>query len=154
MGRPGSRLRPEHDIVRYAAPRLIDGGTITGAAFRLRAGEEGLSVNDIGCDAARQGARLAEVRRRFRLQLKQAGRFGQLEVGKVEDCLRGVGGLAPLSVIADPLPADGGFAEDPSHALVTGLPPHRADLAALAGDMLAQAIDRTHPGLEPGEPTA
>ena len=47
----------------------------------------------------------------------------------------------------DPLEAAEGFAADPSHSQITGLPPVDTDEAMLVGDMIAECVTAMHPAV-------
>ena len=142
----------ESHVVRYVKPSLVEDETVDGSAFVLREGEATLSVNWLeafgGNDPDHQ---LGEVRRLFRLQLSRNGRFAKLHVGEtkrnVSENAKEINILAKMGVRAEPLCPTGEFAADPSHAVVTGLPPGDSDEALLIGDLIAECVlYPLHPG--------
>ena len=142
----GDPLPGEDRIVRYlSATLLIDGEFADGAGFCLRHGETGLSVNWLDVLASGGADPLSEVRRLSRLRLRRSGRFAELGVG---DVLRTVTEeLDTLRIVHDPLEEAEGFAADPSHSLVAGLPPADSDEAMLVGDMIAECVTAMHPAI-------
>lgn len=146
----GDPLPEEDRVVRYlSATLLIDGEFADGAGFCLRRGETGLSVNWLEVLASGGADPLSEVRRLSRLRLRKSGRFAELRVG---DVLRTVNEeLDSLRILHDPLEAAEGFAADPSHSQIAGLPPADTDEAMLVGDMIAECVTAMHPAVvEPG----
>lgn len=146
----GDPLPEEDRVVRYlSATLLIDGEFADGAGFCLWRGETGLSVNWLEVLASGGADPLSEVRRLSRLRLRKSGRFAELRVG---DVLRTVNEeLDSLRILHDPLEAAEGFAADPSHSQIAGLPPADTDEAMLVGDMIAECVTVMHPAVvEPG----
>ena len=136
-------------MVRYLSATLIIDGVADGSGFCLRPGEAGLSVNWLEALASGGADPLSEVRRLSRLRLRKSGRFAELRVG---DILCAVSEeLDTLRIRHEPLEAAEGFAADPSHSLIAGLPPASADEAMLVGDMIAECVTAMHPAVaEPG----
>ena len=141
----GNELPDDGHVVRYVRPSLVEDETVDGSAFVLRKGEATLSVNWLeafgGDDQHHQ---LGEVRRLFRLQLARTGRFAKLNIGEtkrhvVEDSEE-IGVPAEIGVSAAPLNPVDEFAADPSHAVVTALPPGGSDEALLIGDLIAECV--------------
>lgn len=139
------KLPDESHVVRYVKPSLVEDDAIDGSAFLLRQGETTLSVNWLeafgGVD---QDYQLDEVRRLSRLRLARNGRFAKLSVGEtkrhVSEGAKETGIPAELGVSAAPLDPADDFEADPSHAVVTGLPPGDSDNALLIGDLIAESV--------------
>lgn len=128
----GDPLPEDNRIVRYLSATLIVDGIADGSGFCMRRGEEGLSVNWLEVLASGGADPLGEVRRLSRLRLRRSGRFAELGVG---DVLRAATEeLDTLRIVHDPLEEAEGFAADPSHSQIAGLPPADTDEAMLAGD--------------------
>ena len=139
----GDLLPNDDHVVRYVRPGLIDGEEVTGTAFHRREGEIALSINWL--DYFRNQPKeqqLREVRRLFGLQVSPNGRFAELTVGQTRRHLADE--LEALKFVEDPLTADpeNGDDEDPSHALIEGLPdPNQTpELAEMIGDMFAECV--------------
>lgn len=89
---------------------------------------------------------LSAVRKLSRLTLKVNGRLAELNVGAVLQCVHEE--LETLRIVHDPLDESDDFNADPSHALMTGLPPGDSDHAMLVGDMIANCVLAMHPAFE------
>ena len=150
---PGDPLPADDHIVRYVKPIAVEAdGTANGAAFCLRTGEEGLSVNWLEAFGSEKSYQLDEVRHRFRLSLSTNGRLAEMKVGTVLHKLRGT--LDTPGIVYDPLEAESDFVSDPSHAQVIGLPPNApdSDEAMLVGDLIAECVIGVHPAKRPDYP--
>ena len=139
----GDLLPDDDHVVHYLRPGLIEDEEVTGGAFQRREGEIALSVNwlDYFRDQPKE-QQLREVRRLFRVQVRPNGRFAELNVGRTRRHLADE--LEALKFVEDPLTADldNGHDEDPSHALIEGLPdPNQTpELAEMIGDMIAECV--------------
>ena len=146
----GDELPDEDHFVRYAKPTGIrEDSTVDGSEFRLRLNrpdDTGVSVQWLECyHDLPKADQLAQVRIVSRLTLKKRGRFAELNIGTVKRHVSEE--LEAMQIVHWPLEANDKFPDDPSHAEITGLPPGDSDQAALIGDMIAQCIIQTHPGL-------
>jgi hypothetical protein len=145
----GDDLPEDDHVVRYVKPSAIqEDGTVDGSEFRLRPhrpDETGVSVNWLECFAPDIDNQMQEVRRRYRLKVRAAGRFAQLNIGAIKRHLAEV--IDTVRVVHDPLAAEDGFEEDQSHSEITGLPQGASDQAALIGDMIAECICAVHPAV-------
>ena len=109
---------PDSDhVLRYCSPRHVNEGIIHGSAFRIRPGEEYLSVNwmeyfgkSASVEEQTDGIRTALIKKKF--QLKSDGRFARLHVGTVKEVIQN----AEVKRVPGP--------KDPSHA---GIYPGRQD---------------------------
>lgn len=139
------QIPDEDHVVRYVKPSLVEDEAVDGSAFVRRKTDAALSVNWLeafgGDDQERQ---LSEVRRLFRLQLPRNGRFAKLNVGEtkrhVMESVEETGAAAGIGIAAAPLDPIDEFEADPSHAEVTGLPPHDSDEALFFGDLIAECV--------------
>ena len=132
---------PEEDqIVRYVKPSALhEDGTADGSAFLLRPdhpNDTGLSVNWLEVFEFDRLFQLAEIRRLCRLQLSRAGRFVEMNVGKVKREIYKE--LDHARIIHKPLEPEGEYDADPSHAQITGLPPGDSTEAKIIGELIAQ----------------
>jgi len=145
----GDELGPDEHIVRYVKPSMVlEDGSPDGSDFQLRPNrpdETGLSVNWLEALGMRKEQQLTEVRRLCRLHRRPKGRFAEMNVGEVRRKVAEE--LVTLRVIHDPLEPVGAFDADPSHAEITGLPPHGSDQAMLVGDLIAECMAAMHPAL-------
>lgn len=139
---------PDDDhVVRYAKPTSIrTDGKVTGAAFCLRSGETGLSVNWLECYSDHsKDEQLSQVRRLYRLGISKNGRLAELNIGTTKRCVSSE--LEGIRFVHKPLPEDDTHEADPSHSEVTGLPQGNSPEAELIGDMIAQSITAVHPAV-------
>lgn len=146
----GDDLPAADHIVRYVKPSMIEeDGTANGAEFRLRPhrpDETGVSVNWLEAFDPDKVHQLTEVRRLFRLEVKNRGRFAELNVGAVREKVAEE--LETLRIVHDPLEPENEFEADPSHAEIAGLPPGDSDQAMMIGDMIAECVITMHPATE------
>lgn len=144
----GDIVKDEEAVVRYASPRFVDNDLIDGGAFQLRASDHNeLSVNLIGSIAERQATELGMVRAISRLTLRNGGHWAQLSAQAVREAFVQSSFLKSPSLIHDPLEATADYPEDTTHAVILNLPPVGSEWASLAGDLLAERIERVHPAL-------
>ena len=139
----GREIREDQRVARYVRPRLVHStGHADPEAFVLRTNddgtpEDGLSVNWLDAFPGGTRSQLEEVTRCLRLKVTRNGRFAEFVVGDLMALLaaENVDG----SVVRAPLEAEDDYPEDPSHALVLGLPPPSTDRATEVGAHLARA---------------
>lgn len=139
----GREIREDQRVARYVRPRLVHStGHADPEAFVLRTRddgipEDGLSVNWLDAFPGGTRSQLEEVTRRLRLRVTRNGRFAEFVVGDLTTLLaaENVDG----SVVRVPLEAEDDYPEDPSHALVLGLPHPSTDRATEVGAHLARA---------------
>lgn len=136
------------DIVKHAKAAFVDGESVDGFAFLPRDGvrdTDGSSVNRLRVFSDDDEAAMVNVREVFRLEVRKSHRFAQVNVEKLVAVLALHADLN-VRVIPDPLPANDTFREDPSHALIAGLPSNGlAD--ELLGDLIGQIISKVHPAI-------
>ncbi len=140
----GDPLPDADHVVRYIRPSSVDDEEINGDAFLGKAGETACSINWL--DYFRNQSKeqqLRGVRRHIRLDISPNGRFAELHVGQTKQRLATE--LVTLQFVEDPLAADAtikGDREDPSHALINGLPgsDRPPEFAEMIGDMIAACV--------------
>ena len=145
----GREIQEDQRVVRYVRPRLVHS---TGhadpeafadpQAFVLRTlddgtPEDGLSINWLDAFPGGIQSQLEEVTRCLRLKVTRNGRFAEFVVGDLTTLLAAEN--VESSVVHDPLEAEDDYPEDPSHALVLGLPHPSTDRATEVGAQLARA---------------
>ena len=93
-------------------------------------------------------SQIESVRQRSRLELRRTARFARLNVGNVRQKVaqeaqrRGI----EIGIVPDRLCAEGKYPADPSHALITGLPPVATDRedeeddATTVSDLIAECV--------------
>ena len=142
-------IQDSDNLVRYVGLEKFRRGRLSGTAFRLRPGEEGLSVNLL--DAAgglTKAEQVAAVQRSIHLRVGRNARFAELNAGQIRQRLADA--LPGLRIIHRPAQPSARFPwPDPSHSEIRGLPPPRPDSQQhrLIGDMLARCVRRLHPTL-------
>ena len=142
----GGELRDEHHVVRYIRPTLVwEDGSVDGSAFRLRAGENGLSINWIEHFGDQTKAlQLEQIRRLSRITMRPRGRLAELNVGTTKRKTRDA---ASLRFERRPLSEERHYAADPSHCEIFGLPDRESPQAALVGDLIASSVAETYPAV-------
>lgn len=140
----GDRLPDGDHVVRYVRPRQVRDGRADGSAFRLRPGEDALSVNWLEAFPPDTEEQIVAVREVIRMRISRSGRFAELQVGEVTHRLAQT---VEVSFRHRPLDADGPWPVDPSHVEVSGLPSSDADRMVLVGDMIAKCVRRLHPAV-------
>lgn len=139
----GDDLPDNNQIVRYVKPSLVeDDGSANGSAFTLRPGESDLSVNRLDAFTLDKNNQLAEVCRLIRLDIGPNCRFAEMNVGSVRKHVSEE--LNSLRVVHDPLEKTDGLEEDPSHALIRGLPSGETDHAMAIGDLFTEHVTAMH----------
>ncbi len=141
----GADLPDEHHVARYVKPSLVDGDEVDAAAFVLRQGEAGLSVNWLEYFGGRDRRRQVDaVRGMLRLNLSKNGRFATLNVGEtklhVSRGAREAGFSFTPFIVEAPLNATSEFPADSSHAEIKGLPPVQGEVAMLIGDLISECV--------------
>lgn len=141
----GDDLPDDSHVVHYVKPTwILEGGSVDGSAFRLRAGESGLSVHWLECfEGLVKSQQLDEVRRRSRLKRSWRGRFAELHVDRTKHYIGEQ--LDGVRFVHKPSDAEGDYGADPSHSEITGLPPGDSPMGALIGDMIAECAEDTYP---------
>lgn len=141
-----SELAEDDNVVRYVKPTSVhEDGSVDGSAFCLRPDETGLSVSWLEYfeDSSKAG-QLAQVRRLARIRMRPRGRLAELNVGLTTVETRDD---AELRFERRPFPEEHGYAPDPSHSEILGLPAVDSPLAALVGDRIAYSVTETHPAV-------
>ena len=154
-GRPD--LPSDAELLRYVSGGLIQDGIVDGAAFKVvdgaafkpRAGDSGeLSVNQLGVFDQDEQKDIAEIRR-VRSQwmtIRKSGRFAQIAVSSLEECAAEA--AQTFNYWADPVIAKDegrdGCEDDPSHAVIAGLPEGDEDSAIALRDMIAMRVSKLH----------
>jgi len=145
----GNDLPDGAHVVRYVKPTSRhEDGSVDGSAFRLRSGDNGLSVNwlEYFRDLTK-AQQLDEVRRLSRLTMRRRGCLAELGVGATKQYSPE---LTALRFIHKPLAAENGYEADPSHSEIIGLPQGDSPQAALIGDLIAECIQTIHPTIIDG----
>jgi len=145
----GAEIQGDQRVVRYVRPRLVHStghadpeAFVDAGAFVLRmlddgTPEAGLSISWLGAFPGGTRSQLGKVTLHLRLKVTSNGRFAEFVVGELTTLLaaENIDG----SVVHDPLEPKDDYPEDPSHALVLGLPCPSTDRATEIGAQLARA---------------
>ncbi len=136
----GDPIPPSDHVARYCPGSTIaPGGRVSGTAFRLRAGEEYLSVNWLEFfNLPSRAHQIAEVRRILdtKLTLGRTAKIAVLNVGEITNNVREQNpDGSEVSVRHEPLD------DDPSHG---GIFDVNSDLIA---DLIAEIISEAHPAM-------
>lgn len=143
----GDAIGADCEIIRYASGGLVDGDTVTGGAFKPRPADEGcLSVNRLGVfhnDKETDLARLREVVASW-MTIRKTGRFAQITAAEIKKVVEAA--EASFLLETDERTREGCI-DDPSHALVHGIPSSEDDGAIALRDMIALSVSEVHPAL-------
>ena len=141
-------LIAESNVVRYCRPSSVhQDGSVGGEAFQLRPSEAGLSVHWLqSFQGVTKDQQLDQVRRLSRLTMSRNGRLAELQVGRVLQ--RASSAVPGLSFVHSPLVAEAGYAADPSHSEIRGLPESDSPEAEFIGDMIAKCVEANHPAVK------
>ena len=115
---------PDHDhVLRYIGKRHVDNGVVNGSGFFIRPTEDLPSVNWMECFPPPIDNQVAEIKARRRLRYEKNALLVRLNVGATKQYLS-LSSTTTVEVdfILDPLPAENGRPEDPSHAVIKGVP--------------------------------
>jgi hypothetical protein len=134
---------PDH-VLRYIGRKHVDKqlNQINGAGFLGKPSEDdGPSVNWMECfDAPVENQKL-EIRSRKRMSYEKRGKLVRLNVAHTKSY---VSKNAPIPVqisfVHDPLAAEGRYLEDPSHALMKGVPRLDTPEGELVKDLFLDCI--------------
>jgi hypothetical protein len=87
-----------------------------------------------------------KIRELSRLKLGAKGRFAKINVGQVVTYIqRNTVNQHILTIIKDPLEADGQNLADPSHALIANVPDENDPNGELIGDLIAECVIELYP---------
>ena len=126
-------------VLRYISPRHIDNGVINGVGILGRPLEKGeASANWLECFQGNLLEQLNEVRIRKRIKYAATGKLVRLNVGVTYTYLKEKN--YGIKFLKDPLPAIEDYVEDPSHALICGLPDNESSERTIIGDFLEHCI--------------
>ena len=125
----GDSLPLKDHVVRYVGGSKIDGEEVDPDGFE----DMEPSVNWLEFHQGNKEEQIARVRNLIRLRLRSTARFAELNVNAIRRIWHG------LDVVEDPLPAEGDYLDDPSHAKIVGIPQDRQQLIyeALADNVIA-----------------
>lgn len=137
---------PNQDqIVHYVKPsKILDDGSIDGSIFRESANDDdGVSVNWLEYFGTKsESGRLGAVAQRIQRETKFSGRFAEMNVGRVIECL--IARDCFGSVWHDPQDARNDHGPDPSHCLILGLPAPGSEENKRAADAIADCVHAIH----------
>ena len=138
---------PDHDhVTHYVRPsKVLDDDSIDGSVFRESAlDDDGISVNWLEYFADKnESERLRAVALSIQQETRTNGRFAEINVGEIVECLDARNG--PGRVKHDPQEARNGHGPDPSHCLIQGLPTPGSEENKRAADAIADCVRAVHP---------
>lgn len=140
-------IHDSDNLVRYLGEMMFRTGELDGAAFSLRPGEEGLSVNLLDpAGGLTKAEQVADVQRSIHLRVGRNSRFAELNAGQIRQRLAAA--LPGLGIVHRPARPSARFPwPDPSHSEIQGLPQPGSAQYELVGDMLARCVSRLHPAI-------
>jgi hypothetical protein len=145
----GDPIPDRHHVARYVGGTHVDNGRVVGNAFLRRRGESGPSVHWLEMLAGDVGDHIDQLRRRSRLDRRPSAVFARLNVGATRRHVAdNVIDHRKIAFIHDPLDAKppNHPLDDPSHALIDGLPhPDDTPQAEAIGDLIAETVLDTFP---------
>jgi hypothetical protein len=132
----GDQIVDAHHIAHLCKQQHIldDGsGQLGASAFAFRKTDtDGLSCNWLEHIDASRSEQLQRIRSLLRLRVKQSHRLAVVKCGSARQRVRDAISIE-LSIVQDPLPAEGSWSEDPSHVLIE--PPPSDMLEQVATDL-------------------
>jgi hypothetical protein len=138
---------PEKDhVLRYIGRRHVDRGIISGSGFLTRPAEDRPSVNWIECFPPPTLNQVAEISARRRLRYERNALLVRLNVCHTKQY---VSSNAPIPIeidfLHDPLAVENGWSEDPSHAVIEGVPTIETPEGELIKDLFVDCIVERFP---------
>jgi hypothetical protein len=144
----GDPLPRGSNVLRYASPRVA---SIPGSAFvRRPTDDDGLSVNRPDYYRGTREQQIAEIRRVIHCETRKNGRFFEINVDTAAAHVAATFVEIVMTAVEDMVePEPPKFPhQDPSHALLKGLPSPDDPQAERIGDLIANCILQPHyPGL-------
>ena len=144
----GDSINPDCEILRYASGGQLQDDVLSGGAFKPRSVDDGkLSVNRLGVFAKdfEQDLSLIRVVVSKWMTIRKTGRFAQLTAASIGEILKDAESAFKLE--ESKLEEKEGKPEDPSHALVHGIPSGEDDGAIATRDMIALKVSALHEAL-------
>ena len=150
-------LVPDSDhILRYVAPRHVDATEdghliVTGGGFTARPKDDNKpSCNWLECLPGLMEGQVEQIRRSARIAYAARGKLVRLNVGKVRQLVEdNTNDHRAVTVIHDPLAAEGRWSADPSRALMTNVPNENDPEGELVGDLIRQCVLEIFPARIP-----
>lgn len=150
MSAGDGELPKDVELIRYASGAQVDASRnrVDGAAFKPRPVDAGeLSVHRLGVldsDIEEDLRQLRKIKGEW-MTIRRTGRLAQIARTSMEHCASEA--KRAFGFKADPLVADG-KPNDPTHALVTGIPDGDDDSSVAFRDMLAMRVAQLHLAVE------
>jgi hypothetical protein len=138
---PGKPLPDSDHALRYIGKKHVDNGNVNGSGFMARPGEKAPSVNWMECFPAPIDNQVAEISARKRIKYERRSRLVRINVAHTKQY---VSANAPtpieLAFLHDPLLPENDTPEDPSHAVIEGVPTVNTPDAELVQDLFVDCI--------------
>jgi hypothetical protein len=142
----GEPLPDDHHVLRYIGKKHVDNGVVNGSGFLRRPSEDASSVNWMECFPPPEINQILEVINRRRLKYEKRAQLVKLNVGHTKAYIfENSPGKTKLAFVHDPLPAEGAFLEDQSHALICGVPVLDTPEGEMIKDLLGECIIEKYP---------
>ena len=145
-------IKNDQNFLRHVGGSHVQGDAINGSAFeRARNYVDGVSISLRRVFSNNTQTDVAKIREVVgaRRKLGKTSVFAELNVGEALSVLHEF--EEAIEIVSKPLPADDSGPEDPSHALILGLP-FQGETAGslkseLAGDLLARRVICKYPAV-------
>lgn len=152
----GDALPDNHHVARFVGGSLVQNGRVVGNAFLRRktatGTEEAPSVHWLEIWGDERPRQAVEVRARSRMTPGSTAIFAVLNVSRTKNSVHESDeDHLTIGFVHDPLPSEPPrFPDDPSHALIQGLPnPDDVPRAEMIGDLISQTVIDTFPARPP-----
>jgi hypothetical protein len=140
----GEPIPEGHHVLRYIRRKHVDHGMVNGGGFLTRPNEDAPSVNWMECFNAPIQNQVNEISARRRLRYERRAVLVRLNVGRTKQYVEAIAKSIDIAIVIqflhDPLPAEGSFPEDPSHAIIQGVPIENTPEAEMIKDLFADCI--------------
>ena len=139
---PQTPLPDADHVLRYIGRKHVDNGVVNGSGF-MRRPLEGTppSVNWMECFPPPIERQVQEISARRRIKYEKRGLLVRINVGNTKQYVAQNQAIAiTLAFLHDPLPAENGKPEDPSHAVIDGIPIEKTPEAELVQDLFVDCI--------------
>lgn len=144
---PGSPIPDNDHVLRYIGKKHVDNGVVNGSGFLSRPRDDfAPSVNWMECFEPPPENQAAEISARKRLNYEKRAVLVRLNVGQTCRYVTSNAKIkVSLTVVYAPLAAEDGKPDDPSHALMRGVPLLNTPDGEEVQDLFTHCIINTYP---------